>query len=554
MREMNCYTHLLQKSKNIRSSQNTFYLNIRRGIKILVLCIYVFLSLSSCNKVALKNNQVINQDITVKGSNNISLVNSNILIHETDSPLVNNTTEEGLAEILALLPDDYVLLEVLTTSLEGNNVESSEVDEHVILFANKNNLNVQVMIASYDKVTRSYNFIWQADTRAHGIDTGAHLDVKDITYDYSKEIIVFGVSKSGKSIIEVFQRPPNEPIQSYHNIFFKESDSIDLIEINRTQYTSSELESIGIEHQIITLSILPNGIFYREYYKWTQGGIFKVAEERFNQQELTQQKLSSLRQASNEDFKNFLKGGWVKIDNKEKKGEDGTTLVNQGKKNDEYIGIVFNENANHIVFFVRNTYQNAEAYLYSWQSSFRNMSRRGGIGLRISIKSNILPAMYDWIQLDIVSEDEIHVRVKDTIPKIIEGEYKRISNYEDISYFLSHNSRVSFNSNTSSMMKNISGLYKNVDVNGDNELFLFDYPQIKIITNDGEKNAIYTINDVNGLNILELKIEQESPVFYLVGFKKQDNYASLDLFPLSLYIRSMYQNKRLKRLLLEKES
>lgn len=491
------------------------------------------------------NKQIYNalqSDSIVKGSNTISLTSSPFLTGERKFLNSDENENENISDLLTLLPESYILLEVIAVPLQ-----TGDIDEYIILYAQNEDEPVSVMIAQYDEAKR-YNFVWQRPTTSYGTESATFVEARDITGDYIKEIVVFGKDAHNKKVIDIFQRSDDTDIQSFQNIFSTQAEGIDLLESTKEQF-KNEFAIFGYNYEIIILNSI-NGVFVREYFKWneTTQRIEKFLEERFSQEEITQQALSSLNNATNEDFKKFLSGAWYKE----------MPTYNQKNTSKQYtrIGIEFSDTPFGILFLLENDRGKKESYWYSWRSSFRNISRVGGVALNVSIKSNILPTIYDFIKIDIASEDKIHISTstKTTIPRVISGVYHRITSMDTLWKGFNKEAHTKNNVYGSYVKEYLNVLQGQFINKKNNDTIIFDYPVVSFINNQGERRGLYSISSINESELIEIKMGENKALFYTIEQQEQNNTVVFLLTPKSIYSDAMFNNTQQDLIILERKS
>lgn len=522
---------------------------------ILVSMIFVSCGASKQIYTGLSNTGLPNStdggDIMVGGSTQISLTTSPIL--ESNDGVLNSkgNRNEHISELLKSLPESYIVLEVIAVPLQRE-----DTDEYVILYAQEEDAPVNVMIAQYDANNR-YNFLWQRPSISYGTKNNTFLEVSDITGDYIKEIIVFGRDQYDKKVIDIFQRSDNKNLRSFQNIFSKQADGIDLLASTKEKF-NNEFSTFEDNYEIIIFNIV-RGSFVREYFKWDERtqSVKKFLEERFSQEEIAQQALSSLSNATNEDFKQFLTGAWYKVD------KQANTRAKYKK-----MAIEFSENPFGILFLLEDNKGKKESYWYSWKSSFPTISQLGSIALRVHIKSNILPAIDDVMQVYIVSEDTLFIRTErvkkiraqTTIPSDISGEYHRITNMDTMRKGFNvelHTENNVYVSNVKKYLNALEGQFKNKK---NNDTVIFDYPIVSFVNNEYEQRGIYSITSINREALIEIKIGDKEALFYTIE-QQDSNDADSDkgndttvftLIPKSIYSNAIYNNHQNDVIILEK--
>lgn len=479
----------------------------------LIFCIgYIVVS---CNNKYFSDKIVYGKEFTVRGSEKIPLATSDILkktIVETNDV---SSSDTNLSPILSLLPANYISL-----GNEVSSLDSDDVDEYIIVYATKEDWSVRILIASFDVLLEKYQFVQLLDTNLFGNDK-IRIEIKDITGDFQKEIIIIGKNKNGNKTVDIFHvMDIKDNNFDYTNVFTRSATGIDILEKNFDKNKDEFDILLPIFYQIIIYNENIQGEIKKEYFQWdaVHSKFIRVSVDRFNSSDVFQEKLKKLRKAKDIDFQKFLQGGWHKN-------------VNNSSKESSALMLIFSYLPTQITI-----YQKEGAYIYDWNSSFRSVSTFGGIALQINIKSRILPSIYDWIQLEITTDDTIYLHGSEGIPINLVGEYKKIitsiSTLES-----SYNNYIDSKSEVFNIIDNIvSGNF--IDTSSQ-VVYLFDYPKVRIIKQNNDINAYYGIFFLDNHKILEMHIPTFDSSFYILN--QTPDSKTLKLLPISLYADSYYR-------------
>lgn len=506
----------------ISSYAHTIGIQMKYNIlKIFCYLFFIFIPLIITCTQDTKNNTTV-QEIIARGSSFIPLESSDFLQLDQAYSTMLQSTDNNFSSLLSLLPSGYVLLDYVFT-----NINTDDIDEYILLYATHSDPQVKMLIAAIDTTFQKYNFIWQSNTQAYGM-SGMNLEVKDITGDFFKELIVLGSDASKNRTIDVFKMQNND-ILSYNNIFSKFATGIDILEKNFQQYTDEV--SITTFTQIVVYDISKDNETTREYYQWNQASnVFQIiSSEHFTYSDIIREKLSLLREANDEALMNFLQGAWDR--------ESGSIQLQQEF---EQLYLIISTRIKQVVF-----YEKDEAYVYDWRSSFRSIPSRGGIAFQVNLTSNILPSVYDWMHVEIVTDDTIYVTVNENLPSKIVGKYKKINQENFLSETLTYNNNSNSNRiETDILLTKLSGIFENTT---NNNMYVFDYPKLQILNEEINETVYYNIFDIDNNTVIEIKYKEKKPTFYFIDTQNFDK-GILNLIPMDIFADSYYLRKNRKNI------
>ncbi len=380
---------------------------------------------------------------------------------------------------------DYSIIQIV-----NKDIDLDEPDEQIILAgpANDNTKKVKLYIADYDISLKKNIEIFSAEI-SNLILKSASIEFEDITGDHNSEIIIHGIDSKGIQFFEIYRLIASK--NANHNltidkIFSKQADGF--FEIKRfsrsSEYTNNRNNNESYNIEVQKKNPEDDKSIIKEIYKWNSSSSLFVLNnaEKIKITAVSDEKLQKLYGGSVSDSLQFLNGSWYKINN-----PDGKPTHNM----DEII--IINILDNSIMF-----YSNAIIESYTWKYP---PIKYNGYRLYFNrIKNDLIQTIFYPLVVNINSMESIKVEIK--------GNDRWGGTYTQLTSTLQHVLTDKSKENILESEIKIKGLYKS---NLDSEI-TFDYPKYTLKKDNKETMGIYTIFNLYGEQILEMKEIQSNGI------------------------------------------
>ncbi|MBB6478561.1 pallilysin-related adhesin [Spirochaeta isovalerica] len=404
------------------------------------------------------------------------LANDSEQIPDSDNTIV---PADSIINSLQILIDreyrDYDILNI--------NLDEDETEEQIILASplNEDKNVFRIYIADFDEKKDEYYELYRSDIGTYNLNI-ASIECDDLTGDHLNEIIITGIDTKDQQILEVFKLFPEKDSQSYtvKKVFNQAVDGdFEIIRMDRgNDYKIDGLtgESFGLEVQKKNPDDEKNLIVER--FKWNaEKKYYELSNsEKVRISSLSNENLLNFYRGTSEDYLDFLKGPWFKT-----KDLNGNATHNMN----EIFQIIPEEKT--ITFYSGDIQES-----FTWNENTEPVKYRQILSF-FSVRNNFLTSMSFSISISIDSFETIQVKIRGN--QRWGGTYSQLT--ENLQKALTDNSRENL---LLSEMK-VKGLYK---TNLNTEI-LFDSPEYILKEDDKETRGIFTIFDLEGQQILEMK-------------------------------------------------
>ncbi|MBN2656921.1 MAG: pallilysin-related adhesin [Spirochaetales bacterium] len=395
---------------------------------------------------------------------------------ESDNSIV---AADSIINSLQILIDreyrDYEILNI--------NLDEDEIDEQIILASplNEDKNVFRIYIADFDEKNDEYYEMYRSDIGTFNLNI-ASIECDDLTGDHLNEIIITGVDTKDQQVFEVFKLFPDKENRTYRvrKVFTEAVDGdFEIIRMDRgNDYKIDGLpgDSFGLEVQKKNPDDEKNLIVER--FKWNrETNLYDLSSsEKVRISSLSNENLLNFYRGTSEDYINFLKGPWFKT-----KDLSGNATHNMN----EIFQILPGEKT--ITFYSGDIQES-----FTWNENTEPVKYRHILSF-YDVRNNFLTSMYYSISINIDSFESIQVKIRGN--QRWGGTYSQLT--DNLQKALTDNSRE--NLLLSEMV--LKGLYK---TNLNTEIS-FDSPEYILKEEGKETRGIFTIFDLEGQKILEMK-------------------------------------------------
>lgn len=423
----------------------------------------------SCSKKAVVEEEVSAQTI-IPG---IDTRSDNI---QTDSSL--EIADINMNTVQILIDRDYAVYDVRNVNLDDDDVE-----EQIILASplNEDRDVFRIYIADYFPQYDEYREIFSDIIGKNNLNI-ASIQTDDITGDHLKEVIVSGVDTKDQQVFEIFKLfPEKDSAQKKVRGIFSLAVDGDIEVINSERGNDYKIEILKGESfplEVQRKNPDDDSILIVEKYKWNESGrIYELASsEKINRSSLSNENLLNFYRGTSDDYLTFLTGPWYKV-----KDLNGNPTHNMN----EIFELLPSEKT--LTFYSGDIQES-----FTWTENSEPVKYRHVLSFN-DVRNNFLNSMYFSISIYIDAFDSIQVKIRGN--QRWGGTYTQLTG--NLQKALTDNSR----ENLLLSKMEIKGLYK---TNLNSEI-IFDSPEY-LFKNEGvESRGIYTIFDLEGDTILEMK-------------------------------------------------
>jgi len=370
---------------------------------------------------------------------------------------------------------DYEILNI--------NLDDDETEEQIILASplNEDRNVFRIYIADFDPKRGEYYELYRSDIGTLNLNI-ASIQCEDLTGDHRKEIIISGIDTKDQQIFEIYKLFPDkeEQTNTVYKIFAQAADGdFEVIPTERgNDYKIDALpgDSYGLEVQKKSPDDERNLIVER--FKWNQETkIFEmVKSEKVRISSRANENLINFYKGTSLDYLEFLKGPWYKT-----KDLNGNPTHNMN----EIFQILPEEKT--MTFYSGDIQES-----YTWNENTEPVKYRHILSF-FSVRNNFLNSINFSINISINGFESIQVKIR--------GNHRWGGTYTQLTENLQKALTDSSRENLLLSEMRVKGLYK---TNLDTEI-LFDSPEYTLKEGGEETRGIYTIFDLEGQQILQMK-------------------------------------------------
>jgi hypothetical protein len=385
-------------------------------------------------------------------------------------------TQQISAQIL--IERNYSIFEI-----QNVNIDDDEQDEQIIIASpvNDNKGTFKIYIADYDVQKDEYYEMYTDKISSSNLNV-VSIQTDDLTGDHFQEIIIRGIDTKEQQIIEIYKiitiKETGDRIVVKVFSQISEGD-FDINKIDRGNDYKIDLlkgESFTLELQKKNPDDEQGLII--EKYKWNDITSFYElrSAEKAKISSLSNENLLKFYRGSSEDYLNFLSGPWFKT-----KDLDNNPTHNMN----EIFQMIPDEQT--LTFYSDDIQES-----FTWADDKQPIKYRNALSF-YDVRNNFLTTMYFSIYIYIDSFDSIRVKIIGN--ERWGGTYTQLT--DNLQNILTD--RTKENSLISNL--DIKGLYK---TNLNTEI-IFDSPEYHLKKDGIESGGIYTIFNLQGDQILEMK-------------------------------------------------
>jgi len=442
---------------------------MKNGTILTTLSLFLLLVLS-CGSPEAAEEDVTTQKVTP------GLSDQGEVTQERDETIV--PADAIVNNVQILIDREYRDYEILNI-----NLDEDETEEQIILASplNEDRNVFRIYIADFNQKTGEYYELHRSDIGTLNLNI-ASIQCEDLTGDHLKEVIISGIDTKDQQVFEIYKFFREKEEQSYtaQRIFAQAADGdFEIIPTERgNDYKIDGLpgESYGLEVQKKSPDDERNLVVER--FKWNEETkIFELTKsEKVRISSRANENLINFYKGTSLDYLEFLKGPWYKT-----KDLNGNPTHNMN----EIFQILPEDKT--MTFYSGDIQES-----YTWTENSEPVKYRHILSFN-SVRNNILKSISFSINISINSFESVQVKIRGN--HRWGGTYTQLT--ENLQKALTDSSRENL---LLSEMK-IKGLYK---TNLDTEI-LFDSPEYTLKEGGAETRGIYTIFDLEGQQILQMK-------------------------------------------------
>jgi hypothetical protein len=429
------------------------------------LLIVISLLFFSCHSPDSEEENVIAQTI-VPG-----LSDENTAIEETtDKTIV--PADSIINSIQILIDREYREYEILNI-----NLDEDATDEQIILASplNEDKNVFRIYIADFNEQEDAYYELFRSDISEYNLNI-ASIECEDLTGDHLKEIIVSGIDTKDRQIFEVFKLFPQGKAK---RIFGQAADGdYEIIRhVRGNDYKIDLLQGDSFSLEVQKKNADDEKSLIVERFKWNkETELFDLSSsDKVRISSQSNENLLNFYRGTSDDYLEFLSGPWYKT-----RDLNGNPTHNMNE--------IFQLNPREMtVTFYSGDIQES----FTWNENTLPVKYRHVLSL--SVRNNFLTSMWFPISIYINSFESIQVKIRGN--QRWGGTYTQLT--ENLQKALTDKSR----ENLLLSEMEIKGLYK---TNLNTEI-IFDNPEYTLKEEEKESRGIYTIFDLEGQMILQMK-------------------------------------------------